>query len=160
LTYLEQVRHTCWVYEFVLQGNIHSQNQGMADHSAAFNTSLAYRHFLLCHDTNGVLASHCYAGDASCLDCFERILCQTQVTFSHSAGEDRTNTMPRTQRDLTDLVQSTFWAEDGDVPIITTASPRHGGCDDSADDTLGTSYCDIYKNAPYSHSGPAGCPVI
>ena len=40
-----------------------------------------------------------------------------------------------------------FWAEDGDVPIITTASPRHGGCDNSADDTLGVSYCVIYTNA-------------
>ena len=57
------------------------------------------------------------------------------------------NAEPKTQRDLTDLVQSTFWAEDGDVPIITTASPRHGECDNSADDTLGKNYCAIYNNA-------------
>ena len=55
--------------------------------------------------------------------------------------------MPRRQRDLTDLVQSTFWAEDGDVPIVTTATPRHVGCDKSADDTLGVCYSLIYTNA-------------
>ena len=146
-THLEHVRHTCWVYEFVLQGEIHSQNQDMAGHSTIFETSSAYRHFLLCHDTNGVLASHCYAGDASCLDCFERILCRTQVTFSHSSSEDRRKYVPRRQRDLTDLVQSTFWAEDGDVPIVTTATPRHVGCDNLAHDTLGVRYCVNYTNA-------------
>lgn len=88
-THLEHVRHTCWVYEFVLQGTIHLQTQLMAGISATFNTSSAYRHFLLCHDTDRVLASHCYAGDASCLDCFERILCRRQVIFSHSASENQ-----------------------------------------------------------------------
>ena len=33
-----------------------------------------YRDFLLCHNTDGVLASDCYAGDARCLDGFESVL--------------------------------------------------------------------------------------
>ncbi len=57
------------------------------------------------------------------------------------------NAMPRRQRDLTDLVQSTFWAEDGDVPIVTTATPRHVECENPADDTLGVCYCLNYTNA-------------
>lgn len=84
---------------------------------------------------------------------------KTQTTFIHSAIGDQTHAIPTTHRDLTDLVQSTFWAEDGDVPIITTASPRHGWRDNSAIRWVQTNGL-CTKIPLYSHCEPAGSPVI
>ncbi len=53
-THLEQVRHTCWVYEFVLQGTIHSQNQDMAAQRLLISARLTVTFFCVTTQTESL----------------------------------------------------------------------------------------------------------